>query len=48
MVNMLRGVNNFRQNSIQKPQLKTLITFERVMVLTSNFVHILLMSKDIC
>ena len=28
-------------------QLKTLITFNRVMVLTSNLVHILLMSKDI-
>ena len=34
---VLRGVNVFRQNSLQKNiQLKTLITFDRAMVLTSN------------
>ena len=31
-----------------KTQLNTLITFDRVIVLTSNLVHVLLMSKDIC
>ena len=32
----------------KKTQLKTLITFDRVMVLTSNLVNILIMAKDIC
>ena len=32
----------------KKTQLKTLITFDREMVLTSNLVHIFIMSKDMC
>ena len=45
MLKVLRGVKALRQNSLQKNTIETLITFDRVMVLTSNLVHILLMSK---
>ena len=45
---MLRGVKKLSgKTPYKKTQLKTLITFDRVMVLTSNLVHILLMSKDV-
>ena len=37
---MSRGVSSQAKPFYKKTQLKTLITFERVMVLTSNLVHI--------
>ena len=36
LLKVLRGVKAFRQNSLQKTQLKTLITFDGVMVLTQT------------
>ena len=39
---------SIQAKSLEKTQLKSLITFDRVIVLTSNLIHMLLMSNNIC